>query len=234
MQNATGKFVVSPSDLNHFLECEHLVQLDRARHPRAPSRPSARRACGAAGAKGAEHETALARALSRRRPSRRRDRRTMPATGTGKRDAGRTLDAMRAGADVIYQGVFVDGRLARYQPTSSCAWTRRRPGRLELRGMGHEARTAQQAVLRPAALLLHRAARRAAGTRRRRRCTSFSAPASRAPAVRGLRRVLPRGAPPFPRRRRARRADLPVPGSPLRPLRVRTRACERRWERTTT
>ena len=34
MQSVAGQLVFSPSDLNHFLECEHLIQLERNRGER--------------------------------------------------------------------------------------------------------------------------------------------------------------------------------------------------------
>ena len=39
MQRIDGRLVFSPSDLNHFLECEHLIQLQRRADARELARP---------------------------------------------------------------------------------------------------------------------------------------------------------------------------------------------------
>ena len=104
MQTVGERLVFSPSDLNHFLECEHLVQLDRARDP---DPPRARRDPHAdlLAAKGAEHE----RAWVDRFRAEGRDVRAIDCTDRDwDRAAAATVAAMRAGAAVIYQGVFAD------------------------------------------------------------------------------------------------------------------------------
>jgi hypothetical protein len=55
MQRIDGRLVFSPSDLNHFLECEHLITLDLARDPSTPRAPRDAQADLLA-EKGAEHE----------------------------------------------------------------------------------------------------------------------------------------------------------------------------------
>ena len=105
----------SPTDLNHFLECEHLIQLERSRDRRVP-RPPRDAHADLLAAKGAEHEAArlaqfrsdgrqvvtIAAPETDRLPSRGALRRP----GDWAAEAARTVDAMRAGVDVIYQGVF--------------------------------------------------------------------------------------------------------------------------------
>jgi predicted RecB family nuclease len=106
MQNVAGQLVFSPSDLNHFLECEHLVQLQITRDPGMA--PPARDAhADLLAAKGLEHETAL---LQRLREEGRHvvDIAGPPGERDWERDAERTLEAMRSGAEVIYQGVLID------------------------------------------------------------------------------------------------------------------------------
>ena len=105
MQRVADMLVFSPSDLNGFLECEHLVQLQRTRDETAtPRRRDAHAELLAA--KGLEHERAWLQRF-------RNEGRTVVDIGAGgserdwERDAGRTLDAMRAGVDVIYQGVLL-------------------------------------------------------------------------------------------------------------------------------
>jgi predicted RecB family nuclease len=104
MQHVLDSPVFSPSDLNHFLECEHLIQLE-LRRDGAP-RPERDAHAELLAAKGLEHERTW---LQRFRDE---GRRIVEIETAGERnwerDAVRTLAAMRNGAEVIYQGVFVD------------------------------------------------------------------------------------------------------------------------------
>ena len=106
MQRTGTAVVFSPSDLNGFLECEHLVQLELARDdgdsPRARD-PHAELLAE----KGREHERAW---LERFRAEGRQVVSIEAPAGSRDwdRDAARTLEAMRAGAEVIYQGVLID------------------------------------------------------------------------------------------------------------------------------
>jgi uncharacterized protein len=97
--------IFSPSDLNHFLDCAHLLQLERAR-PDAAARVRDAHAELLA-SKGAEHERARLDAF------RAEGRQVVTIDAAATRDwdanAARTVEAMRTGADVIYQGVFIDG-----------------------------------------------------------------------------------------------------------------------------
>lgn len=95
----------SPSDLNHFLECEHLITLDSSRQDDATARvrdPHAELLAQ----KGLEHERAWLERF-------RLDGRAIVSVEIGgekdhwQRRAAQTLAAMQTGADVIYQGVFV-------------------------------------------------------------------------------------------------------------------------------
>jgi len=107
MQRIDGRLVFSPSDLNHFLACEHLTWLERQRDPPTPRRSRDPHADLLA-AKGAEHERAW---LDRFRDDRRAIR-TIEVTGAERdwrREADLTRAAMQSGAEVIYQGVFLDG-----------------------------------------------------------------------------------------------------------------------------
>jgi uncharacterized protein len=104
MQLTSGRAVFSPSDLNHFLECEHLIQLElrRGDAPRAERDAHAELLAQ----KGLDHEKAW---LDRFRA----EGRTIVEIDGGpardwERDAERTIAAMHDGVDVIYQGVFID------------------------------------------------------------------------------------------------------------------------------
>jgi predicted RecB family nuclease len=107
MQRIDNVLVYSPSDLNHFLECEHLTRLELERDP-AGARRARDPQAELLAEKGAEHEKAW---LNRfRRES--RDVICIDAVRTERdwvANAERTRDAMRRGTSVIYQGVFVDG-----------------------------------------------------------------------------------------------------------------------------
>jgi hypothetical protein len=59
MQNVAGRLTLSPSDLNHFLECEYLIHLERTREG-TQRRPRDAHADLLA-AKGLEHETSWLR-----------------------------------------------------------------------------------------------------------------------------------------------------------------------------
>ncbi|MBM3776824.1 MAG: TM0106 family RecB-like putative nuclease [Acidimicrobiia bacterium] len=128
MQRIGERVLFSPSDLNHFLECRHLIRLELAREPGAPRAPRGGHADLLA-EKGAEHERAW---LARFRDEGRRVVAIEPAGAERdwQADAARTIAAMKAGADVIYQGVFAAGDwhgisdfLVRVErPTSLGAW----------------------------------------------------------------------------------------------------------------
>src|SRR3954465_2953530 len=106
MQRVDGQLFFSPSDLNHFVECEHLTTLDllaidgrgvaKEKDPQAEIIRS----------KGFEHEQAWLQHL------RDEGKQVVAIADAGEtdwlRDAERTLRAMQDGAEVIYQGVFVD------------------------------------------------------------------------------------------------------------------------------
>jgi predicted RecB family nuclease len=105
MKTAGESFIFAPSDLNHFLDCRHLLALERARPVAAPRAPRQAQAELLA-RKGSEHELAC---LAQFQADGRRV--VSIASSEGERDweadAARTLAAMHDGTDVIYQGVFV-------------------------------------------------------------------------------------------------------------------------------
>lgn len=105
MQHLNDQLLFSPSDLGSFLACEHLTQQELAVALREGHRPSYENAYAELlRRKGQEHEEAFLRAL-------REARHTVVEVRLGaSRDfeAGtrRTAEAMRAGADYVYQAVF--------------------------------------------------------------------------------------------------------------------------------
>jgi uncharacterized protein len=106
VQQRNGSILFSPSDLNAFLECEHLTQLELAvaRHELERPRDENPQA-DLVKRKGEEHEAAyLAQLLADGR-----EVVTIPNDWDLDEAARATEDAMRAGAEVIYQACFVDG-----------------------------------------------------------------------------------------------------------------------------
>jgi uncharacterized protein len=106
MQRVGRDLFFSPSDLNHFVECEHLTSLDllavdgmSVEKDKDPQTAIIRK-------KGFEHEYAWLERL------RAQGKQVVAIAADGavdwERDGERTIQAMRDGAEVIYQGVFVD------------------------------------------------------------------------------------------------------------------------------
>ncbi len=101
MQHEDGVFVFSPSDLTAYLACPHLAQLERQVALGLLDRPAADSPQAALiKGKGDLHERAYLSTL--------RDV-TEIELGDWEDAARKTEEAMRAGAHVIYQGVFVEG-----------------------------------------------------------------------------------------------------------------------------
>jgi predicted RecB family nuclease len=108
MQATNSRLVLSPSDLNDYVECAHLttLALEVARGARRP--PYVPDDHGALlRRKGEEHEAAYLASL------RAAGREVVDVIGADRWDfdgsARATVDAMRAGADIIYQATFVLG-----------------------------------------------------------------------------------------------------------------------------
>src|SRR5688572_24837570 len=106
MQLRNGGIVFSPSDLNAFLECEHLTQLELAVARREIKRPADENPqADLVKRKGDEHEAAYLAGLREAG----RGVVTIPNDWDLDAAARSTEEAMRAGAEVIYQACFVDG-----------------------------------------------------------------------------------------------------------------------------
>jgi predicted RecB family nuclease len=129
MQATDGRLVLSPSDLNDHVECPHLTTLALEVARGARKRPWVPDDHGELlRRKGEEHEAAYLAAL------RAQGRQVVDVIGADRWDfegsARATLEAMRAGAEVIYQATFVRGDwrgradfLERVeQPTALGAW----------------------------------------------------------------------------------------------------------------
>ena len=106
MQQRNGRILFSPSDLNAFLECDHLMQLELAVARHELGRPDADNPqADLVKRKGQEHEAVyLAQLVADGR-----DVVTIANEWDLDTAARATEEAMRAGADVVYQACFVDG-----------------------------------------------------------------------------------------------------------------------------
>jgi uncharacterized protein len=105
MQVRDGSFVFSPSDLNDFLECEHLTALELAVARAKLARPERDDPQGdLIRRKGEEHEAAHLATLEAPDLSIAR----IELDGDWEAAAAATERAMRDGADVVYQAVLVD------------------------------------------------------------------------------------------------------------------------------
>ena len=228
MQAQGGKLWFSPSDLSEYLGCLHATHLSLAEamgtRPKSYTTNAYRDLIFR---KGNEHEAAYLAEL--------RDRGLRVETvGWSKHDllaqAERTAELMREGADVIYQGVFVVGAVARARGLRRARRARTVARSVGLRGRRHEAR-AQRGSCRPtrcSCASTARASQRGAGRRRRGRAPRARLGPARVdpPARDGS--VLPARAGRHSRRRRGGRADRAVPVRALPVLRI-PRECEERW-----
>ncbi|MHB8730840.1 MAG: TM0106 family RecB-like putative nuclease [bacterium] len=109
MQVTNGRLLLSPSDLNDYVECAHLttlaLEVARGERPR-PNVPDAQ--ADLLRRKGQEHEAAY---LARLRADRRQVLEiNHDPQWNFERAARETAEAMRAGVEVISQATFVDGR----------------------------------------------------------------------------------------------------------------------------
>ncbi|MDP9017814.1 MAG: nuclease, partial [Candidatus Eremiobacteraeota bacterium] len=111
MQMVDGGLVYSASDLNNFLECEHLIELEELVARGALVRPAKSASAELIAGKGIQHEDRHLRHLQAQFA----DLVTIeapPEHGVAalREAAAQTNAAMERGARVIYQGVFFDGR----------------------------------------------------------------------------------------------------------------------------
>ncbi len=105
MQQVDGRLLFSPSDLNNFLECEHLTRLELLVARRELERPKVENPHrDLITRKGEEHER---RCLERLRAEGGRIE-EIAFEGDFAEAARATEEAMRSGADVIYQACLVD------------------------------------------------------------------------------------------------------------------------------
>ena len=108
MQLLADRLVLSPSDLNDYVECEHLTTLAREVAWGKRSRPHVANQYGELlGRKGEEHEAAY---LAHLRGEGRQVVDVRPAdVWDFEAGARATVEAMRAGVEIIYQATFVHG-----------------------------------------------------------------------------------------------------------------------------
>src|SRR3989441_1031536 len=108
MQLIGDRLVLSPSDLNDYVECEHLTALAREVARGTRQRPQVPNAYAELlRRKGAEHEAAYLERL--RAEGRQVVDAATPDPWAFAAAARATIEAMRAGAEVVYQATFVQG-----------------------------------------------------------------------------------------------------------------------------
>lgn len=112
MQRLDGSFVYSASDLNDYLECKRLSELEAlvAREKLLRPQPQDERA-ELIRRKGEEHERRHLEGLVERYPGEvARFERAQPGVEPYRQAEAQTLEAMRRGTRVIYQATFFDGK----------------------------------------------------------------------------------------------------------------------------
>lgn len=112
MQRLDGRFIFAASDLNDYLECKRLAELDSLvarRKIRRPEDVDERKAL--IRRKGEEHERAYLEAMLARHPNGvEKFGRSEPGIENYREAERETLEAMRRGTPIIYQATFFDGQ----------------------------------------------------------------------------------------------------------------------------
>ncbi len=119
MQSIDGQLVYSATDLVGFMECRHLAHLERAAAAGLVDRPMrVDRVLERIAKRGIEHEQRFLREIGPdvavAEIAQDRDLPYGERLGALKRRRDETIEAMRAGAEVIYQAVLFDGRRLGY------------------------------------------------------------------------------------------------------------------------
>ncbi len=111
MQRIDGRLIFSASDLNDFLECEHLTELERRVAFGELTRPEQDDSAKLLATKGEEHERRHLELQRHRHGSAlvEFDERPENSIEGLKRAEAMTLEAMEYGAPMIYQATFFDG-----------------------------------------------------------------------------------------------------------------------------
>src|SRR3954447_23186104 len=110
MQRLDGQLVLSPTDLTHHQECAHLTRLDLGVAAGEWAAPDVETPEDVQFVfdRGIEHEKRYLESL--RAASRTVEEIEAASGAEGRRRAeARTVEAMRHGVDVVYQGTFFDG-----------------------------------------------------------------------------------------------------------------------------
>lgn len=112
MQRLDGRFIYAASDLNDYLECKRLSELDSLVARRMiPAPDSMDEHTALIRRKGEEHERAYLQAMHERHPGGVVQFERSESGIENYREAEReTLEAMRRGAPIIYQATFFDGQ----------------------------------------------------------------------------------------------------------------------------
>ena len=222
MQSSNGRILLSPSDLNDYVNCRHLTTLARevARGEReAPH--VADEGAQLLQEKGELHELQFLERL--RAEGREVVEIAMDERWDFDAAAARTQDAMRAGADVIAQATFVNGpwrgRADFLMRIAGCI----EPRLVELRSARREARSRREADLRAPALFLQRRHRQRSGPTSRAHARASWHRRATCAALRRFRRLLPPRASAVRRGHRLDGGNRGLSGRALRPVRLSCR-----------
>lgn len=109
MQVQNGRFIYSATDLNNYLECGHLVSLQRRLALGELRRPERNATVALIAEKGLQHEQAFLERLRSQHADIVEIVQTDGSLAGIERAAAETVAAMERGAPVIYQGTFFDG-----------------------------------------------------------------------------------------------------------------------------
>jgi predicted RecB family nuclease len=111
MQRLDGRFIYAASDLNDYLECKRLTELESLVARKELTRPNADEQVQLIRRKGEEHERRHLEALLERYPGEVKEFGRAEAGIENYREAERqTVAAMQRGERIIYQATFFDGR----------------------------------------------------------------------------------------------------------------------------
>lgn len=131
MQSIGGRVVYSATDLNNYLECAHLVALERGSAEGGMKRPDVGPQLALIAEKGLLHEQRYLDAMRARHETIVEIVQTAPSLAGVEQAARETVAAMEAGAPVIYQGTFfhdgftgkADFLLRVERPSANWAWS---------------------------------------------------------------------------------------------------------------
>ncbi len=167
MQRLDGRLVLSPTDLTHHQECRHLTRLDLGVAAGEWAAPDVEvtEELQLVFDRGLDAREEVPRVAEGRRASRSREIETVFDAEGRRRAEAQTVEAMRRGVDVVYQGTFFDGAWGGQADFLLRVETPSRLRRLVVRDRRHQARPEAEGRRAAADGHVRRAAHGAAGGR---------------------------------------------------------------------